>query len=103
MTASVPTGPISPTPQNLPIQKAPEARAFSHINREMSRRYNALPKSVVSDRGPVAADNPWVQTTTVIPRAQAARWVTGVKQEHGGDVVVESTYVERDVAQRTGR
>ncbi|HEY4557599.1 MAG TPA: dihydrofolate reductase family protein [Enteractinococcus sp.] len=68
--------------------KAPEARAFSHINREMSRRYNALPKIVVSDRGPVAADNPWVQTTTVIPRAQAVRWVTEVKQEHGGDVVV---------------
>lgn len=83
--------------------KAREARAFSHINREMSRRYNALPKIVVSDRGPVAADNPWVQTTTVIPRAQAARWVTEVKQEHGGDVVVESTYVERAAAQRTGR
>lgn len=47
--------------------KAREARAFRHINREMSRRYNALPKIVVSDRGPVAADNPWVQTTTVIP------------------------------------
>lgn len=68
--------------------EAPEARAFSRVNREISRRYNALPKIVVSDRGPVASDNPWVQTTVVIPRSQAMRRLMKVKQEHSGDIVV---------------
>lgn len=50
---------------------APEARAFDPVNRAMSRRYNALPKVVVSDSGPIDPDNAWHDSTTVIKRADA--------------------------------
>ncbi|AXE40026.1 dihydrofolate reductase family protein [Acidipropionibacterium virtanenii] len=67
---------------------APEARVYSDVNRETSRCYNALPKVVVSDRGPVADDNAWAGSTTVIPRDQAARWVSEAKRSGDGDIVV---------------
>ncbi|MDF1487486.1 dihydrofolate reductase family protein [Tessaracoccus caeni] len=67
---------------------APEARAFNEVNRAISRRYNAIPKVVVSDRGPVATDNAWAQTTTVIPRDEAAGWIADAKQNGDGDIVV---------------
>lgn len=67
---------------------APEARAFSDVNRDMSRRYNAIPKVVVTDRGPIAADNAWARTTTVIPRSEVATWTSEVKRAGDGDIVV---------------
>lgn len=68
--------------------EAPEARAFSEVNRATSRHYNTLPKIVVSDRGQVASDNPWAQTTTVVPRGEAAQWITEAKQAGDGDIVI---------------
>lgn len=67
---------------------APEARAFSDVNRDISHRYNAIPKVVVSDRGPVSAENAWAQTTTVVPRGEVAEWVTEAKRAGDGDIVV---------------
>ncbi len=69
-------------------QDAPEARAFSDVNRAVSRRYNAIPKVVVSDRGPVASDIAWAQTTTVIPRREVAEWIAQAKQAGDGDIVI---------------
>lgn len=67
---------------------APEARVFSDVNRAMSRRYNIIPKVVVSDRGPIPADNPWAGSTTVIARDEVTEWVRGTRQSGDGDVVI---------------
>ena len=67
---------------------APGARAVSEVNREVSRRYNVLPKVVVSDRGPVPSDNAWAASTSVVPRSEAAAWVAEARQADGGDVVI---------------
>ena len=67
---------------------APESAAFSQVNRAMSRRYNAIPKVVVSDRGPVPADNAWSQTTTVVPRDEVGAWLREAKTSGDGDIVV---------------
>lgn len=75
----------APDPEDL---GAPESLAFSDVNRAMSRRYNATPKVVVSDRGPVPADNAWAQATTVVPRGELAEWVTEAKQAGDGDIIV---------------
>lgn len=68
--------------------EAPEARAFSDVNRAISHRYNAIPKIVISDRGPAAADNAWAQTTTVIPRSAVAARVAEAKQDGDGDIIM---------------
>lgn len=67
---------------------APESRAFSNVNRDISRRYNAIPKVVVSDGGPVSAENAWAQTTAVVPRGDAAEWIAEAKRAGDGDIVV---------------
>lgn len=67
---------------------APQARAVSEVNRAISRHYNALPKVVVSDRGPVPADSAWADTTTVIPRGEAAAWLADAKRTGGGNIVL---------------
>lgn len=71
---------------------APEARAVDDSNREISRRYNRLPKTVVSDRGPIPTDNPWATTTSVIRRADATTWLTDVKSAGDGNIVVFASH-----------
>ncbi len=66
----------------------PSNRALSDDNRELSRRYDPLPKIVVSDSLVVPADNPWRGVTTVVPRAAAAVTVTAEKQRGTGDILV---------------
>lgn len=75
----------APEPDN---PSAPEARAVDEVNRAISRRYNAVPKVVISDRGGVPPDNAWALTTTVVSRSEAPAWVAESKQEDGGDIVV---------------
>ena len=58
----------------------PHDRALSDDNREISRRYDALPKIVVSDELVVPADNPWHAVTSVVKRTDAAARVTAEKQ-----------------------
>ncbi|MGC3955083.1 MAG: dihydrofolate reductase family protein [Propionicimonas sp.] len=71
-----------------PNPDAPEARAFSAVNRAISRRYNALPKVVVSDRGALPTGNAWARTTTVLPRRQVSDWIAGAQRAGDGDVVI---------------
>lgn len=58
------------------------------MNRAISRRYNTLPKVVISDRGPVSTDNAWAETTRVVSRDEAAVWVSEAKETGAGDIVV---------------
>jgi dihydrofolate reductase len=67
---------------------AREARAVDQVNRAISRRYNELPKVVVSDRGPVPPDNAWHASTTVVSRADVAEWLATNTREGSGDVLV---------------
>lgn len=66
----------------------PHNRTVSDVNREMSRRYNAIPKAVGSDTYTVPADNPWHGTTTVLAGADVAEWVTRARDRDEGDVLV---------------
>ncbi len=59
----------------------PANRALDETNRALSRRFNAMPKVVVSDTLVVPADHPWAATTTVVPRARAAAWVAAADRE----------------------
>jgi dihydrofolate reductase len=66
----------------------PDNRAVSADNRELSRIYNELPKTVVSDSYTVPDDNAWRDTTTVVARADAARWVATEREQGSGDILV---------------
>jgi dihydrofolate reductase len=73
------------------IAEAPEDpgnRALSRDNRELSRIYNGLPKTVVSDSYAVPSDNPWHSVTTVIRRADIARWIATEKERGDGDILI---------------
>jgi dihydrofolate reductase len=73
------------------IAEAPEDptnRAVSPINREFSRRYDAIPKLVVSDSLEVSADNPWHDTTEVVPRVASTSRLRAERANDGGDVVI---------------
>lgn len=50
----------------------PSNRDLDDTNRALSRRFNTVPKLVVSDTLVVPADNPWAGTTTVIARRDVA-------------------------------
>jgi dihydrofolate reductase len=66
----------------------PDNRALSPGNRELSRIYNGLPKTVISDTYTVPVDNPWRGETTVIRRADAADWVSAEKDRGSGDILI---------------
>lgn len=66
-----------------------ESRQFDETNRAISRQWNALPKVVVSDRGPVPEANPWAESTTVVSRAGVAQWLDSGK----GTVVVFASHI----------
>jgi dihydrofolate reductase len=66
----------------------PDNRALSADNRELSRIYNELPKVVVSDSYTVPAENAWHDTTRVVTRADAGRWVTTEREQGNGDILI---------------
>jgi dihydrofolate reductase len=66
----------------------PGNRALSADNRELSRIYNNLPKAVVSDTYTVPVDNPWHQVTSVIGRADAAKWLSTERERGSGDILI---------------
>ena len=66
----------------------PGNRALSDDNREIGRRYDPLPKIVVSDGFVVPSDNPWHGGTTVVGRADAATRIAAEKEHGQGDVLV---------------
>ena len=63
----------------------PGNRALSEVNRETSRIYNRLPKVVVSDSCTISADNPWHDTSTVVPRAGVRSWLEAKRTGGDGD------------------
>lgn len=71
---------------------APESRDVDDVNRAISRRFNQLPKVVVSDRGRIPADNPWFDTTTVISRREVAPWLAETKAAGDGVIVVFASH-----------
>jgi dihydrofolate reductase len=67
----------------------PNNRALSAVNREFSRRYNDIPKLVVSDGlEEVPPANPWHDTTEVVPRATIATRLGAERADAGGDIAV---------------
>jgi dihydrofolate reductase len=66
----------------------PGNRALSEGNRELSRVYNQLPKTVVSDSYSVPTDNPWYRVTTVVKRAEAPEWLSAEKERGSGDILI---------------
>lgn len=76
---------------DAPLPDSPGTQAegaFSEANRALSRRYNTIPKVVVSDRGPIPAGNAWAQSTTVVSRADACTWIADAKCGGEGDIVI---------------
>lgn len=66
----------------------PGNRALSEDNRRTSRAYNSLVKVVVSDTLSVSSDNPWVESTTVVPRAASAQWLDAARREGDRDILI---------------
>lgn len=73
--------------------QAPEAREFDDVNRAISRRYNELPKVVVSDRVAVPDENAWHDTTTIVPRADVAAWLETARSGGDGDILVFASHI----------
>jgi dihydrofolate reductase len=67
---------------------SPEGRAVDAVNRAISRCWNAVPKVVVSDRGPVPGDNAWFASTTVVPRAGVLDWLAEARADGEGEIAV---------------
>ena len=73
--------------------QALEARAVDDVNRAISRRYNQLPKVVISNRGPVPEDNAWHESTTVIARSDTEAWLKQARQDGDGDILIFGSHV----------
>lgn len=65
----------------------PSNRALSDINRRTSRLYNTLPKVVVSDSYEVPPDNPWRDSSEVVPRDAVPGWLAEERTRGDGDVL----------------
>lgn len=63
-------------------------RAYSKINRTLSRIYNRLDKVLVTDSYIPEADNPWYDTTIVVSRNESKLWLAELKQGEGDDILV---------------
>jgi dihydrofolate reductase len=73
------------------VADAPEDRdnrALSEDNRRISRAFNAVRKVVVSDSLGVSPENPWASSSTVIPRAASADWISTARDEGDKDVLI---------------
>jgi len=66
----------------------PSNRALSDANRALSRIYNRLEKVVVTDSYTPEQDNPWYDTTVVVPRDKVGDWLAEHRQDGGGDILV---------------
>ena len=58
------------------------------MEREISRRNNAIEKIVVSDTLRPEETAPWTETTRILPRAAALQEVAELKHGSGGDILV---------------
>lgn len=63
--------------------------AATPVEREISRRNNAIRKLVVSNSpADVAGTAPWTDSTDIVPRDDARSRVTDLKRSEGGDILV---------------
>lgn len=72
---------------------APEARALDDTNRAISRAYNRVQKVVVSDRGPIHAENPWHDTTLLVSRGAVGDWIRRARLDGDGAMVMFGSHV----------
>ena len=70
----------------------PSNPSLSATNREFSRLYRDIPKVVVSDTLAVAPDNPWADTTEVVPRAEAGARLERERASDGDDIIVFASH-----------
>lgn len=78
------------------VADAPEDAAnpaLSAVNREFSRRYNDIPKLVVSDHYEIPETHPWRGNTSVVSRAGLRDRVEREKAGTGGAIVVFASHV----------
>jgi dihydrofolate reductase len=59
----------------------------AEIHRETGLRNNEIQKVVVSDSLTEEVTEPWTETTTILPRADARRMVAELKEQPGKDVL----------------
>lgn len=79
-----------------PIADAPDDpadRSLDEVNRGISRRWNEVPKVVVTDSYRVPDDHPWRDTTTTVPRDGVAAWIASAKESGTGEIVVFGSHV----------
>ena len=60
----------------------------AELHRETAQRNNALRKVVVSDTLTRADTDPWTDTTSIVPRADAHETVRQLKQQPGDDLLI---------------
>ncbi|MCW4384606.1 dihydrofolate reductase family protein [Salinibacterium sp. SYSU T00001] len=75
----------APEPDN---PDASEAREVDDVNRAISRRYNAVPKVVVSSRGSIPRDNAWYGSSTVLDASGVRKWLRDERQRGQGDILI---------------
>lgn len=66
----------------------PADRSLDEANRGISRRWNEVPKVVVTDGYRVPDDHPWQDTTTAVPRDGVAAWIASEKESGEGEIVI---------------
>jgi dihydrofolate reductase len=66
----------------------PGNRGLSADNRALSRIYNGLEKTVVSDSYTPPEANPWYDTTTVVGRQDVAEWLSDHRRRGTGDILI---------------
>jgi dihydrofolate reductase len=66
----------------------PANPALSDVNREFSRIYNQLNKTVVTDTYRPPTDHVWADTTTVVPRSESGQWLKHERERGSGDIVI---------------
>jgi dihydrofolate reductase len=63
------------------------------VNREISRRLNAIPKVVVSDSLRLADTGVWQDSTEIVRRADAHARIADLKTEGKGDILVFGSHI----------
>jgi dihydrofolate reductase len=80
-------------PQIADAPEDPDNPALDEDNRRISRAYQRVAKLVVSDTLEVPDDNAWAESTTVVPKRDAAAAINRVREEGDGDVLVFASHV----------
>lgn len=66
----------------------PADRSLDGVNRGISRRWNEVPKVVVTDNYRMPGGHPWQDTTTAVPRDAVAAWIAAARESGDGEIVI---------------